>query len=262
MSDMERRASAFDFQAEVGLTKHPGGLQTTQEMARLCHIGEGSSVLDVGCGVGVTPCYLASTYGCSVAGVDLRQRMIDRSNERARRQGIEDRTTFRVADALNLPFDDDLFDAVITESVAAMVDDKRRLVSELVRVAKPGGYVGLNESTWLSTPPPPEISDWVSQDLSDNAHLLPAEGWVGLLADGGLEEITSSPRAIDIRAEAVNTMKRHGPRDLLRIWSRALVMYATNPESRQLAKQGGAMPKDLFEYFGYGLYVGRSPGGR
>jgi ubiquinone/menaquinone biosynthesis C-methylase UbiE len=258
---MENRASAFDFQAEVGMTKHPGGMQTTRELAELCHMGEGHSVLDVGCGVGVTPCYLAKTYRCKVVGIDLRPRMIDRCHERARKLRVEEMTAFRVADAQDLPFDDDLFDAVITESVAAMVDDKAQLVRELMRVAKPGGYLGLNESTWLKTPPPAEIAAWVSQDLSDSATLLPAEGWTVLLADAGVEDIASSARPIDLRSELSNTLKRQGLWEMLRVWSRALVMYARNPESREMAKQGRSMPEGLLEYFGYGLYVGRKPGG-
>ena len=44
----------FDFAAEVGLTKHFGGLEGTQELAALCHIDERAYVLDVGCGAGVT----------------------------------------------------------------------------------------------------------------------------------------------------------------------------------------------------------------
>ena len=46
----------FDFAAEIGLTKHMGGLKATEELIELCRIGEGSYVLDVGCGAGQTAC--------------------------------------------------------------------------------------------------------------------------------------------------------------------------------------------------------------
>jgi ubiquinone/menaquinone biosynthesis C-methylase UbiE len=75
--------------------------------------------------------------------------MIDRSNEAAKREGVEDSVEFQVADAQDLPFENDLFDAVITESVTAFPEDKQLAVREYVRVIRPGGYVGLNESTWL-----------------------------------------------------------------------------------------------------------------
>ena len=38
----------FDYAAEVGLTKHLGGLEATEKLVELCHMGEGKYVLDVG----------------------------------------------------------------------------------------------------------------------------------------------------------------------------------------------------------------------
>ncbi|HAL60961.1 MAG TPA: hypothetical protein DCP08_00955 [Chloroflexi bacterium] len=254
---MENQSTIFDFQAEVGLTKQIGGRKATDELIELCHIGQDNYVLDVGCGVGVTPCYLAKRHGCRVVGVDIRNRMIDRSNERAKREEVEHRLEFRVADAQNLPFEDDLFDAVICESVLATVPDKPKAMHECVRVIKPGGYVGLNESTWIKTPPPVEVVEWVGQDLSGNAQLLSADGWVGLLENAGLRDIVVRTYEISAQNEAVNTIKRYGLRDMLRVWARSLSIYIRNPASRVIIKGAGAAPKSLFEYFGYGIYVGR-----
>ena len=137
---MKNQPSFFDFAAEVGLTKHIGGLEATEALIELCHIGKGSYVLDVGCGVGATPCYLAKRYDCRVVGVDISARMVERSRERAEREKVADVVEFRVADAQDLPFDDDLFDAVITESVTAFPEDKQKAVDEYARVTKPGGF--------------------------------------------------------------------------------------------------------------------------
>ena len=82
--------SYFGLQAYWGVTKHMGGLKATRELIELCHIDEGKYVLDVGCGIGITPCYLAKRYGCRVVGVDISQKMVDRSKERAKREGVED----------------------------------------------------------------------------------------------------------------------------------------------------------------------------
>lgn len=118
-----------------------GGLKATKELIELCHINEGKYVLEVGCGVGITSCYIAKMYGCRVIGVDISERMIKRANERARGEGLGNRVRFVVADVQNLPFRDGLFDAVIGESVTAFPDDKQRAASEYVRVTKPEGYV-------------------------------------------------------------------------------------------------------------------------
>ena len=182
---MENKTTIFDFQAEVGLTKQLGGRKATDELIELCHIDKGSYVLDVGCGAGVTPSFIAKRYGCRVVGVDISEGMIERSKERSKREGVADRVEFRVADAQDLPFEDDLFDAVITESVTAFPEDKQGAVNEYVRVTKPGGYVGLNESTWLKVPPPPELVAWASQDLGANVKPLTSGDWVGLLERAG-----------------------------------------------------------------------------
>ena len=83
---MESEQTIFDYQAEVGLTKHLGGVGATETLIELCHIGEGKYVLDVGCGVGATPCFIAKRCGCRVVGVDISERMVERSKERARRE--------------------------------------------------------------------------------------------------------------------------------------------------------------------------------
>jgi protein-L-isoaspartate O-methyltransferase len=64
----------FDFAAEVGLTKHIGGVEATEAIIQLCHIAKDSYILDVGCGVGATACFIANKVGCRVMGVDILKR--------------------------------------------------------------------------------------------------------------------------------------------------------------------------------------------
>jgi arsenite methyltransferase len=256
--------SFFDFAAEVGLTKHFGGTGGTTELAELCHIGPGGYVLDVGCGVGVTPCFLAKRYGCRVAGVDIREAMVERSRERARREGVADRVEFRVADAQDLPFGDNLFDAVIAESVTAFPEDQQRAVDEYARVAKPGGYVGLAESTWLKVPPPPEIVSWASQDVGATVQPLAPEAWAGLLEGAELGDIVVRTYPVSARNETRELLRRYGCRGMLGVLFRGVSLYARNPAYRQFVKEvqrGGITPPNLEEYFGYGIYVGRKPKG-
>jgi arsenite methyltransferase len=257
---VENEQHFFDFAAEVGLTKHIGGLEATQKLVELCHINAGKYVLDVGCGAGVTPSFLGRTYDCRVVGVDISEGMIKRSRERAQREGVADRVEFRVADAQDLPFENDLFDAVITESVTAFPEDKQRAVNEYARVTRPGGYVGLNESTWLKVPPPPELVAWASQDLGGNVEPLTSGEWVGLLEAAGLTEIVVQAFDIDVRDEAKGILRRYGCGGMLSVWARMLALYARNPAYRKFVKQvrgGGVTPENLDEYFGYGLYVAR-----
>jgi len=257
---VENKQHFFDFAAEVGLTKHLGGLEATEKLVELCHIDEGKYVLDVGCGAGVTPCLLAKRVGCRVVGVDISAAMIERSRERAKREGVADRVEFRVADAQDLPFEDDLFDAVITESVTAFPEDKQRAVDEYARVTKPGGYVGLNESTWRKVPPPPEVVAWAGQDLGANVKPLTSDEWLGLLEGAGLKDIVVRTHEVSTQNEARGLLRRYGFGGMLGIFGRMLLLYASNLSYRRFVKEvrkDGVAPKDLEEYFGYGIYVGR-----
>jgi len=257
---VDNEPTFFDFAAEVGLTKHIGGVEATDALIELCHIGPSSHVLDVGCGVGVTPCYIARKYGCRVVGVDINEGMVERSRERARREKVADRVEFRVADAQDLPFEDALFDAVFTESVTSFPEDKQKAVAEYARVTKPGGYVGLNESVWLKVPPPPEVVAWAEQDVGYNVKPLTSEAWTALLEAAGLKEITTKIYEIDTKDEAKGILHRYGWGGMLRVMWRMLLLYARNPAYRSFVRrtrEGGIIPENLQEYFGYGLFVGQ-----
>jgi ubiquinone/menaquinone biosynthesis C-methylase UbiE len=193
-------------------------------------------------------------------GVDIMPKMIERSRERAKREKIMDRVEFRVADAQDLPFENDLFDAVITESVTAFPEDKQKAVNEYARVTKPGGYVGLNETAWLKVPPPPEVVAWAAQDVGASVKPLTPDAWTGLLEIAGLKKIIAKTFTIKIQDEAKGILRRYGLGGSLRIMGRMLLLYARNPAYRNFAKQvrqGGVTPDNLEEYFGYGLFIGQ-----
>ena len=258
---MEQDQQFFDFAAEVGFTKHLGGIAATDEIAALCQIDEDRYVLDVGCGAGVTACYLAQKYGCKVIGVDILVKMVEKSNQRALKEGIADRVEFKSADAQELPFGDEMFDVVLTESATAFPEDKQKAMDEYTRVLKPGGYIALNESTWLRTPPQ-EIAAWVPQDMAGNPVPLSKEEWRGLLEGAGLIDIDVRVKAIEAGAEAKGMLQRYGCGGMLGIWGRMLALYIRNPAYRRFLKdlrQRGVQPKDVDKYLGYGLYIGRKP---
>ena len=257
---MENQPTFFDFAAEVGLTKHFGGLDGTQKLVELCHIRDGSAVLDVGCGVGVTACFLAKNYNCRVVGVDIRAKMVERSEDRARREKVDDWVEFKVADAQDLPFADGQFDIVITESVTCFPEDKQQTVCEYARVTCAGGYVGLAESTWLKVPPPPELITWVSQDVGACVQPLTAGEWMDLLKNAGLRDIAKQIYPVNAKQEAKLLLRRYSLAGMITIILRTMRLYFRNPAYRDFVKsvnQGGIVPDNITEYFGYGMYVGR-----
>ena len=257
---MNKQQEFFDFAAKVGLTKHIGGIEATEMLIELCQISKDKHILDVGCGAGVTPVFLAKTIGCSVVGVDISEGMVQRSNQRAKKERLTDRIECLIADAQDLPFDDYSFDAVITESVTAFPEDKQKAINEYVRVTKSGGYIGLNESTWLKVPPPPELIAWASQDLGANVKPLTSVEWTGLLETAGLQGIITRTSDINVKDEAKGIYRRYGFGGMLGIMFRMLSLFAKSPAYRKFVKQvkkDGVAPRNLDEYFGYGIYVGQ-----
>lgn len=248
------KSLVFELQAEVGLTRNIGGLKSTEALVELCHIDESKYVLDVGCGVGITPCYLAKKYGCKVVGIDKFDRMIDWSNDRAKRKGVADKVEFRVAEAQDLPFDDGLFDVVISEATLTFVEDKQKAVNECARVTKPGGYVGLSESIWSKTPPP-EMVEYMSRLAG--ANIPSVDGWEELLKGAGLTNTVTRTHEVTVREESANRMKRFGCSEFPTILWRTLRLLFTRPSYRSLMKEAFSQPKNLVEHMGYGIFVGQ-----
>jgi cyclopropane fatty-acyl-phospholipid synthase-like methyltransferase len=107
-------------------------------------VGPGDRVLDVGCGVGKPAVRLARATGATIVGITISQRQVDQASERARSEGIADQVTFQRADAMDMPFEDASFDAVLAfESIIHM--DRSRAMRELARVVVPGGPVVLTD---------------------------------------------------------------------------------------------------------------------
>jgi len=256
----EQELAYLELQADMGVTKHMGGLKATEELIELCYIGKGKYVLDVGCGIGTTACYLAKRYGCRVVGVDISEKMIDWSKKRAKIEGVDDRVKFMVADAQNLPFEDALFDVVICESVNAFIEDKQRAVSEYVRVTKPGGYVGLNEATWIKAQPPTGFVEYFSSTV-EKVEFLASDGWEELLESSGLKDIVVRTYKVSALGELIDRVKLLGFKRILGAWYRLLSVYVVDSAYRRytkkLIKESLNMPKGILEYWGYGIYVGR-----
>lgn len=107
----------------------------------------GMKVLDVGCGTGDTVLKIAEEVGPNgkVVGVDFSPEGIAQAKKKALSHGLEKVTEFRVADAETLPFEDNFFDAVISECVVCLIPDKQRVLNEKVRVLKPGGRVIMHD---------------------------------------------------------------------------------------------------------------------
>jgi SAM-dependent methyltransferase len=94
---------------------HTRGILATAELAHAAGLDPSTCVLDLGCGVGGPPRYLAATFGCKVTGIDLSPAFIDRATYLTTRCALSDRLRFEFGDASHLPFEDATFDVVFLQ---------------------------------------------------------------------------------------------------------------------------------------------------
>jgi len=112
-------------------------------------VTEGHRVLDVACGTGVAARAAARAVGSRgrVCGVDLNPAMIQVARE------VEPTLEWRVGDAAELPYDDELFDVALCQSALFFFPDPAAAVREMARVVTAGGRVALQTYAALDEQP-------------------------------------------------------------------------------------------------------------
>lgn len=100
----------------------------------------GSRVLDVAAGNG-NASLAAARRGCEVVSSDYVAELLARGRERAQAERLPIR--FEEADVEALPFADGSFDAVVSTFGVMFAPDPRRSASEMLRVCRSGGRIGL-----------------------------------------------------------------------------------------------------------------------
>jgi len=238
---------------------HSGQLRSTQQLIEACHTAWGHYILDVGCGIGRTACYLAKNFNCRVMGVDLSEDLVEEARHRARKLGVQNRVEFKTADVQDLPFAANVFDATICEAVLAFVPDRQAAIGEMARVTHPGRYVGLNETTWISRPPSPTVLRFV-EDTMAGAQFLQASEARALLEGAGLTNLTLFPsEKSTVLNEISAAMQSMGLGETLSGLNKLVLTYVTRPELRGTLKRSLMKPRDMMDYVGYFICAGRKP---
>lgn len=138
-----------------------------EELLHWAGVQRATKILDVGCGIGGSSLYLAQKFQAQASGITLSPVQAARARARATAAGLESRTQFQVADALNLPFGDAEFDLVWSLESGEHMPDKARFLQECCRVLQPGGVLIL--ATWCHRPvhpPHPPLSAQERQFLA------------------------------------------------------------------------------------------------
>jgi SAM-dependent methyltransferase len=127
--------SSGDF-GRVGVTLQVVG----EALAEATGVNAGERVLDVAAGNGNASLAAARRFA-RVTSTDYVPELLDQGRRRAEADGLD--IEFQVADAEDLPFADDSFDVVLSTFGVMFAPDQERTASELIRVVRPGGRIGM-----------------------------------------------------------------------------------------------------------------------
>jgi len=122
-----------------------------EHMARYFFAGQfvaAKNVLDVASGSGYGARYLSNKGAAKVVGVDNSREAVKYSQEKYQTSGIE----FILADAAKLPFEDDIFDIVVSFETIEHLDDQEKFLREIKRVLKKDGLLIISTPNVLVFP--------------------------------------------------------------------------------------------------------------
>lgn len=110
------------------------------QLLRKANLRIRTKILDVGCGSGIITKELSDRSHNTVIGVDNNPDRIERLKKKF------PEIDFIHADALNLPFENNLFDLIVTSQLWLWIKDIKKFAGEIKRLLKPNGvYISLSE---------------------------------------------------------------------------------------------------------------------
>ena len=135
-------------------------------VAEAAHIQAGQRVLDVACGTGVLARAAAERVGAAgeVVGLDINEGMLAVARRKA------PYITWQSGPAESLPFEDDSFDAVVSQFGLMFFEDRQAALAEMKRVVRPGGHLAV--AVWDSlenTPAYATVTDLLQRLFGDEA---------------------------------------------------------------------------------------------
>ncbi|EGP4917843.1 class I SAM-dependent methyltransferase [Enterococcus faecium] len=173
----------------------PGGKRTINKILQLTLLnsrnGYNLKILEIGSNTGFTSIEIAKLIpGSRVIGIDVNSNAVKAANEKLQLQmnELNDRVTFIVGDASDLPFEDNEFDLVICGGANTFINEKFRekAVAEYRRVLKPYGFLSVT-NLFYNQPVPKNILEDLKKVLGFEIKPWRRSYWLNLLNNSGME---------------------------------------------------------------------------
>lgn len=135
----------------MGHQIHIGGFKSSMDLADKAGIAEGGHGVDLCCCNGAGMRFLLHFRKvASMIGVDATAAVIEKGRERCADEGFSDSIQFLHADVCDSGLPEDSADFVLGEDAWCYVEDKPKLITEAVRITKPGGVIAFTD--WVEGP--------------------------------------------------------------------------------------------------------------
>src|SRR4051812_28994308 len=205
-------------------------------------IGPGATVLDVGAGDGNTAIPAALT-GAKVIALDVTPELFESGRARAAQAGVE--IEWVEGDAMDLPYEDGRFDAVISNFGAMFAPHHARTAAELSRVAKPDGRVVM--TTWSTEGMNGELFAVIGRHMPPSPpDVEPSYTW----GDPDHVRACFAPtgRSVEIAVERLR-FQAPSPEEWVEFMSRSLGPMAMARAAHEQAGTWDAMRADLVAHY-------------
>ena len=169
---------------------HIGGIEATRDLMAQVDIGRQSRVLDIGSGIGGPARLMAHSHGATVTGLDLTPEYVETARRLTKLVGLN--PEFVVGSALDMPFDDQLFDVATLIHVGMNLPDKPKLFSEVARILRPGGTFAVYDVMQVGGAHPEFPLPWASS--ADTSFLDAPETYLTAADQSGLTLLAQRER--------------------------------------------------------------------
>jgi len=186
----------------TGDTLRPGGFFLTDLGVKSCDFLPGDRVLDVGCGSGATVDRLNSVYQLRAIGLDPSGKLLENGKKKNPSLNLIQ------GKGEDLPFPMNDLDGVFAECTLSVMEDPDKVLEEIFRVLKPGGWLVIND---VYTRNPEGLKPL--QGLNFDSCLrraLPKEPFINKIRERGFEIVNWSDHTNLLIQLTVKLIMTHG----------------------------------------------------
>lgn len=163
----------------------PGSEEATrQALSFIGKLPNDARIADIGCGTGGQTVTLAQNTPGTITGVDLLPEMLDEFNNRMQREGLQQKVSSVQGSMDNLPFKIEKLDLIWAEGSIYNIGFEKGL-NYWYRFLKPGGFIAVSETTWLSAARPSEM-DYINHELPEIDNI---SGKLRIIEQAGYETV-------------------------------------------------------------------------